>query len=41
MVSGIFQPILPTLAAAGMLKGVTAILSFLNSKRFRLDLRDF
>lgn len=28
MVSGIFQPILPTLAAAGMLKGVTAILSF-------------
>lgn len=28
MISGIFQPILPTLAAAGMLKGMAAILSF-------------
>ncbi|XOQ37080.1 MAG: PTS system beta-glucoside-specific EIIBCA component [Lactococcus sp.] len=28
MISGIFQPVLPTLAAAGMLKGVAAILSF-------------
>ena len=34
MVSGIFQPILPTLAAAGMLKGVTAILSFSMGPRF-------
>ena len=28
MISGIFQPVLPTLAAAGMLKGIAAILSF-------------